>query len=204
MEISAELRWFWRDACPKHIEKWFCTSGEPPGGGRDRPPRLDRYFHSKGTVELGIKIRDEVGGRPPDVEVKGLVCKAADVQVWCKWKAPPAIAVAGGVAVNKTRWLRKFSADSDPPFEVKLGHDEKPLDNTKRPKVGCNLELTEVKVDGRPEIWWSLCFEAFGDLQSAPDALTKIIRMLKPPDFNGALLSYPEWLDKLELGPLDR
>ena len=72
MLISAELRWFWLGNCPSEVEQWF-RSGEPPGGGDQAKPRVDRYFHHKGIVELGIKVRDERKNLPPDVEVKGLV-----------------------------------------------------------------------------------------------------------------------------------
>jgi hypothetical protein len=41
-------------------------------------------------------------------------------------------------------------------------------------------------------------FEAFGDLTTAPDALAKVIARLAPlPEFDGELLSYPAWLDRL-------
>jgi hypothetical protein len=58
--------------------------------------------------------------------------------------------------------------------------------------------LTEVKIENRSDIWWTLGFEAFGDLETAP---TNLARGLLPDATalvsivsSGALLSYPEWL----------
>jgi hypothetical protein len=56
------------------------------------------------------------------------------------------------VAVNKDRYLRKFSADS---------HRLKEVPNTDRPSKGCNVELTVIKVQGNPEDWLTLGFESF-------------------------------------------
>jgi hypothetical protein len=204
MLISAELRWFWLGNCPSEVEQWF-RSGEPPGGGDEAKPRVDRYFHHKGIVELGIKVRDERKNLPPDVEVKGLVTTrkaqglelpADRVEIWCKWKAPPLTSPLV-FTTEKVRWMRKFDADSAP-SEIPLGPDEKPRFPRELPVIGCNVELTRVRVRGRPEEWWSLCFEAFGDLDSAPDALVKVIRTMQPiPTIDGAFLSYPAWLDTL-------
>jgi hypothetical protein len=201
--VSAEIRWFWKEHCPVAVETWFRTSGESPGGGS---LRNDRYLHSKGNVELGVKVRGEEERKPLDVEVKGLVCfsdgskigmGAEDIEVWCKWKGP-IIAMPGGVSTKKRRWLRKFNAEDNAPFEIKVGPDEKPEGKVALPQVGCNLEFTEIAVGGRPEQWWSLCFEAFGDLRSAPDALVRVVKMLGPhPDFDGTFASYPRWIDGL-------
>jgi hypothetical protein len=93
--------------------------------------------------------------------------------------------------------MRKFDA-ANAPSEIPLGLDEKPCPPRALPIVSCNVELTRVRVRGRPQEWWSLCFEAFGDLDSAPDALVKVIQAMQPtPTIDGAFLSYPAWLDTL-------
>jgi hypothetical protein len=167
---------------------------------------VDRYYHSRGNIELGIKVRGDQQGKVRDLEVKGLVDirdlpnlgrAGRHMEIWCKWKAPP-LTSSAEVITEKTRWLRKFSAVAEIPSEIPLGPDEEPLMGKKRPKIGCNIELTEVGVRGRPQKWWSLCFEAFGDLDSAPDALIRVIEAMKPlPEIDGAPLSYPAWLDTL-------
>jgi len=81
--------------------------------------------------------------------------------------------------------------------------EELPLDVDEEtpPAVGCNLELTQVDVDGHPVSWWTLGFEAFGDIQSAPEALAATYAFLQAngafPPLWGERLSYPEWLDRL-------
>jgi hypothetical protein len=56
-------------------------------------------------------------------------------------------------------------------------------------------------VEGRSVSWWTLGFEAFGDLQSAPVALAATFAFLQAngrlPPLSGERLSYPEWLDRL-------
>jgi hypothetical protein len=68
-------------------------------------------------------------------------------------------------------------------------------------KTGCNLELTRVEVEGRPQAWWTLGFEVFRDLRSAPESLAATFGFLSAkrplPPLDGERLSYPEWLDRL-------
>jgi hypothetical protein len=49
--------------------------------------------------------------------------------------------------------------------------------------------------------WWNLGFEAFGDIQSTPEALAATFALLEAngtiPHLGGERLSYPEWLDRL-------
>jgi hypothetical protein len=203
VQVSAEMRWFWSNSCPTAVEKWFRESGCPPGGGH-LPPRIDRYYHSRGNTELGIKVRNEVPNESPDVEVKGLVGILSDlgpglpaqhVEMWCKWKAPP-IGSNFSLVTEKVRWIRKFDASSDFAVEVRLQEDERPVSGEK-PDVGCNIELTQVNVRQHLGTWWTLGFEAFGNIQSAPDALLKTIKAMGLlPHIDGELLSYPAWLDK--------
>lgn len=207
MLVSAEMRWFWKASCPTEVEKWFQTSGEPPGGGDQDRPRIDRYYKSAGHSELGIKIRDDVAGKPREVEIKGLVGVRDDtdpllptrrVEIWCKWKGP-AFEPASCLVTEKVRWMRKFDAGSDVPIEISLeSGTEKPVSGAKLPDIGCNIELTKVKVGGQTETWWTLCFEAFGGLDTAPRALRKVISVAGPiPPLDGDLLSYPAWLNGL-------
>lgn len=207
MLISAELRWFWLGDRPENVENWYRKSGREPGGGAE-PPRRDRYYHHQGNTELGIKVRDELPGRPPDVEVKGLVATfdasafglpVKQAEIWCKWKAPPLTSPAHEFVVEKLRWLRKFDADSNELTEIALRADEKPRDpDRKLPVTGCNVEWTRVGIQGRNDIWWSLCFEAFGDLDSAPEVLARVLAHMRDmPSIDGKALSYPAWLDQL-------
>lgn len=207
MLISAEIRWFWAGSCPSVVKNWYETSGLQPGGGK-LPARIDRYYHTKGFVDLGVKVRAETNHPSPDVEIKGRVLTAPgtrwgigfpEVEVWCKWKAP-ALSAAASIVVEKVRRMRKLDLSGDQPAEMRLDEDEKPTGGIELPKIGCNVEFTEVRVRGRPEPWWTLGLEAFGDLESAPVALAAAVRWLGPfPELPAESVSYPKWLDALSL-----
>lgn len=213
MFLSAEARWFWRNDCPAEVREWFLggptAPAIPPGGGQSE--RVDRYLHAKGNTEIGIKTRDAREGQPGEVEVKGLVAvvsppdpPAGDaafpldpIEIWCKWKAPQVVA-ADGVLVRKRRWMRRYTAAASDVEELPVDASE---DTSLAPAVGCSLELARVAVVGRSASWWTLGFEAFGDLQSAPGALAATLAFLQGsdrfPPLSGERLSYPEWLDRL-------
>jgi len=78
MQLSAEVRWFWRNACPAETEAWFRRGpgGAASNAGESGEPRIDRYFHARGQTEIGVKLRG-AGEGAPDVEVKGLVAVLA-------------------------------------------------------------------------------------------------------------------------------
>ena len=77
-----------------------------------------------------------------------------------------------------------------------LGPDEAPLDGRSR-REGCNLTLTKVQIVGVAGQWWTFCFEASGDVESAPNNLrsaTQYVRSVGFPKVSGDFLSYPGWL----------
>ena len=213
MWLSAEVRWFWRDACPEQVRDWFHSGPTfpaiPPGGGSS--DRIDLYLHAKGATEIGVKVRD-AGEGADKLEVKGLVAVVSppepleqdaaipldQIEIWCKWSVPHFAAAAPGVRTRKRRWMRRYLVVAATVEEARLDAEPgAPLPHA----VGCNLELTRVDVDGRPEPWWTVGFEAFGDLQSAPWALAETFAFLQAngpfPRLWGERLSFPEWLDRL-------
>ena len=201
MMTSAELRWFWRGRCPQPVYDWFFKSGLPPGGGQSR---VDRYIPQRGEPDISLKRR----GDKPDFEVKGLVTTrrspeleplAPHIEIWCKWSCTiPGLKLTDEVAVTKTRWLRKFDTSKYVRSEIPLGANEKPTPGYSLPAQGCNVELTEVEMAGHAGRWWTLGFEAFGDLESVPTNLTLTVLPEKPLLLrimgSGAFLSYPAWL----------
>jgi hypothetical protein len=201
MMTSAELRWFWRERCPQPVYDWFFKSGLPPGGGRSR---VDRYIPQRGEPDISLKRR----GDRADFEVKGLVTTrrspeleplAPHIEIWCKWSCIiRGLKLADEVAVTKTRWLRKFDTLKYVRSEIPLGANEKPTPGYSFPAQGCNVELTEVAMAGHAGRWWTLGFEAFGDLDTVPINLTLTVLPEKPLLLriigSGAFLSYPAWL----------
>jgi len=204
MQVSAEIRWFWADAPPPGLEKWFCNATEstcPAGGGE---PRRDEYLYDQSQIELGLKRR---GGKP-GVEVKGLVAaKWGDltaspflgpIELWTKWTSEVLELRAGStVPIEKVRWLRKFDTAKQFPEEIPLDSKENPLGNRARPEIGCNVELTRITLRGN-EVWWTLGFESFGNIQTVNkslDAVAMTLATRQPPELGtGLLMSYAHWL----------
>jgi len=201
MLISAEVRWFWHNSCPRQVHDWFFKTGLSPGGGR---PRIDRYLRQPKQAEIGIKER----GDTPGLEVKGLVATrrspalitgAISFEIWCKWFcAARDLKLTSKVAVKKTRWLRQFDTSEPLRVEIPLDSNERPKFGHVMPVQGCNIELTEVRGLNRSDVWWTLGFEAFGDLDTVPISLTRVVlpesSILAEIVAFGALLSYPGWL----------
>jgi hypothetical protein len=219
MLISAEVRWFWKEGPPEGLREWFhdpMVHGCPPGGGP--PARTDIYLVT-GSGELGIKVRGVKGhdtegmgqGRP--LELKGLIGEdrrdqgpfSGPTQLWCKWVVPAIdLDRARTIMVGKTRWLRRFATSGDEPLELPLGRDETPLDPPLDRDIsirGCNVELTEVRLDDG-QVWWTFCIEAYGDLGTVVEdmrATTGLLSRRGPvPDLStGSCVSYPGWLAQL-------
>ena len=201
MVTSAEVRWFWRGHCPEEVRDWFFKTGLSPGGGRSR---MDRYIPQPRETEISVKRR----GDKPSVEVKGLVTRrrssefeplAPHVEIWCKWSCTiRGLSLKEDMAITKTRWLRKFDTSKFVRSEIPLDPNEKPKTGYSVPAQGCNVELTEVQMAGHSGVWWTLGFEAFGDLDSAPTNLTLTVLPEKPALVrfvtSGEFLSYPAWL----------
>jgi len=205
MLVSAEIRWFWRDASPLGLRDWFESAevhGCPVGGG-DEEPRPDAYLRDASQQELGIKAR---AGN--SIEVKGLVAViwnglpsgpfAGPIEIWTKWSAPAlTLNAATTIGTRKTRWLRKFNTAGAIPAEIPLNKKEQPADDKiEPPDLGCNVELTEVKTSS--EVWWTFAFETFGKLttiQNDLQAVTSVLAARNPPGLGTPLLaSYPAWL----------
>lgn len=193
MQVSAEIRWFWRNNPPAGFETWFRREDAHGCPSSDEEARTDVYFRDAEQTELGIKRRGASAG----VEIKSLVSTVYDgvaaapfkgpVEIWTKVKTKP-LDFAASVALWKTRWLRTFDTSSTAPTEVPPGRPG--------PSVGCNLELTRVTVDG--DTWWTIGFEAFGPLATVHESLRATANVLaarRPPVLtDGLYASYPAWL----------
>lgn len=206
MQVSAEVRWFWSNPVPE-LEKWFRDAGShgfPAGGGS---PRTDEYVRDPEQVELGVKRR----GKKKGVEVKGLVRVdwsgqavapfSGPIEFWTKWTAAALdLGASAMVITEKTRWLRKFDTTGPIPHELQLDADEKPMQGTSLPALGCNVEFTHVKVPQGVEAW-TLGFESFGTLETAGNDLRAVASLLAdrvPPVLPvGLRMSYPSWLARL-------
>ena len=164
---------------------------------------FDRYLSTLNTAELGIKRR----GNELGAEFKGLLMRrsipalhrlADHSEIWCKWFCSGAVIFKDEVVTTKTRWLRKFDTATPIRSEIPLDFMEKPRSGHSLPTQGCNLELTEVRISDKANIWWTLGFEAFGDIETAPLNLSRGILpevpTLADALSSGIVSSYPEWL----------
>jgi hypothetical protein len=197
--VSAELRWFWEDALPTEVESWFRNRTFPPGGGT---PRIDEYLVDRSQIELGLEKR----GTKPGIEIKGLVSvrrtvsKPFDgrVQIWTKWTSEAlTIDRLPRVAVHKTRWLRRYDSSGPHLEETELDENERPRHSPERlPARGCHFELVSLRRDSDGSRWWSIGFEAFGELATVEESLDRTLEHVAPDTSltAGVELSYPAWL----------
>ena len=205
--ITAEIRWFWRGTAPARLQAWFRDPGTGYGsaGGGSAAGRTDEYLRDPKQMELGVKTRG--GGK--GVELKSLAAMsqsplaagpfAGSVELWTKVSSS-ALELEPGllVRIHKRRWLRRFDTGTNPPDELALGADEKPVSDRPLPGEGCNVELTKVTVCDREETWWTLGLEAFGTLARIESSLAATAALLArrnpPPLAGGIVASYPAWL----------
>ena len=200
MFVSTEIRWFYPDECPANLHRWFGEMSPAPGGGK---LRIDEYLSQTNQSEVSIKKR---GGKP-GVEIKGLiaVCRselvpfAPYVELWCKWRLhASALEMTKRMIIQKTRWIRTYDTSGAAIVEIPLQADEKPLNGQPLPQQGCNVEISKIQIAEEPRQWWTLGFEAFGDLDSAPGNLLKTTQYLIAHSFPlpicGEFLNYPSWL----------
>src|SRR3984893_18582477 len=69
--------------------------------------------------------------------------------------------------IQKTRWIRTYDTSRAAIVEIPLQADEKPLNGQPLPQQGCNVEISKIQIAEDPRQWWTLGFEAFGDLDTA-------------------------------------
>ena len=209
VQLSAEVRWFAAGPVPTALDAWFAEAPFGVGGGVERS---DLYLAGERGDELGLKQRD---GRP-GVEVKALVDPAATtlsvagtvarVQLWTKCRSDVLVLRhLPTVTLCKRRSVRKLDTSGARVCEAALGAGasrEEPLDG-RWPAVGCNVELTRVRVGERT--FCSLGAEAFAlgrgseSLVVMIDALRRTFAHLEAkrplPSLAGfAEQSYPAWL----------
>lgn len=207
MQVTAEIRWFWRDDEPRDVLDWFVSAdvhGEPTA---TPPSRVDRYLVDGQQAELGIKAR---GGRH-GVEIKGLVDAHAasldiapfvgPVEIWSKWWTSAMSLDAGStIAIAKTRQVRAFETTGASPLEATKHLAAWLSGAVPLPSRGCNVEITRVETpDG--QLAWTMALEAYGDLSTVSADLVATAEAMadrRPPGFrNAECLSYPAWLEAM-------
>lgn len=198
MQPSMELRWFLAGTIPEPIQQWFSQSATAP---KSEGRRDDVYLWLPDADDVGIKHRQ---GR---IEVKRRLAQrgvhtlgdgiAGRIEQWVKWsfvleKAQPVDLtkpVGSWVTVEKHRQLKKYEVHQND--EVRLVAPDGPVEQ------GCNLELTALVLNGAP--WWSIGFEAFGEMEAVETNLIVTINYVLsennfPPLRAEDSYSFPHWL----------
>ncbi len=113
------------------------------------------------------------------------------MQIWAKWISETlTIDQLSRVTVNKTRWLRKYDTSRPHVTEVQLDAAERPVGfESRQLERGCRLELVTIGIDAGNVSWWSVGFEAFGDLGNIEDSLDCVLTHLAPgvPNLAGGI-----------------
>ena len=197
VRLSAELRWFWPGPPLSDFRDWFISSGSGWHAARGPEDRTDAYLRDLQQPTLGIKQR----GQHSAIEIKGLICRherslrfagiASPVELWGKWPSTQLRLDADRlIPIAKQRWTRKFDgAGSGVVAAIATG--------PKQRLSGCDAEFTLIAgPDGSS--WWSVGFEAFGDLDTVEPMLAATVAMLEahlpPPLPTGEASGYPRWL----------
>lgn len=205
MQISAECRWFWRgNSSASKLLSWFKDPSIHPCAAGGGEYRCDEYLHDLEQPELGIKRR----GNKPGSEVKGLVRVnenglesgpfKGSIEIWTKWPSPPLeMRDLRTSKTEKFRWLRKFDTTGGKAVELALGSDEEPLGGRPLPDQGCNIEFTDIILDGT-QAWQTFGFEAFGPLDSVESSLRLVTdefaKRNPPMPEGGQRAGYAAWL----------
>lgn len=196
VDLTTETRWFFDGPIPDDVRTWFTNHGA--SGLREQ--RCDPYRVGE-TGQIGVKLRSgtvlERKERLRDPEPFSCADGSTGAfETWQRWSP----AVHGGEEPKPTVWVevrkvihkRRFDADGS---EIELTPETRPMDG-----VGCDAEIVELDVDGRPS--WGFAFAAFG---SVPDhrpliwsAWNALLRDEPAPGSldlrRGMPYGYPEWL----------
>jgi hypothetical protein len=121
---------------------------------------------------------------------------------WCKWRfelaqAGPAALPrshpdSGWIDVAKVRLVQRYTVE--PPDRVVR------VPPGVFPSRGCLLELTEVDITDH--LWWTLCFEAYGDVSTLRETYSlvtsHVLAQGVPPwlDTRGSF-GYPQFLEQI-------
>ncbi len=166
-----------------------------------QPPRVDYYLRLNGDDSLGIKLREgriEVKRRTQPGEIVRFGERAAGlVESWRKWsfglrEFDERLTDSGDwLGVWKARRLCFLAVGDDGRFSPHPGNLIL--------QQGCACELTEVRLIGANEMWWTVGFEAFGQTANRRERLILAARQLLSQDSAPALAaensySYPSWL----------
>ena len=179
MLVTTELRWFASGPLPDVLSTWFeqCELKFSEQSQPSSETRTDRYLCLPCEF-LNVKFRQgklEVKWRQAIVETLTLPHGSqGQLERWVKWNAQ---------AVAEEDWLSQVIAESQDWVEVHKARSQRffSIDPAsaqttipaQSPHNGCSAELTELEV--QQQSWWSLAFEAVGQIPQQPQTLKSIV-----------------------------
>ena len=200
---TTEVRWFHQGDLPSSWLLWFESFPDPV---QDEPVRTDKYLLIGELDELGIKIRQgrlEIKQRLGDLGVVQISDRVEGlVEYWMKWSFEVAenedylsyldLSGPNWTSVHKRRKLRRYQMSKNGQVLA--------VSDTLIPPDSCEVELTEIW--SREQSWWSLAFEAAGEIQTSKEVLMTISRHLIEVEGAPKLTAknsfgYPKWLVEL-------
>lgn len=201
MQLTAELRWFYRGTLPEEILQWFQQNQL---GEHLAPPeeREDLYLYSPRCEYMGIKLRQgrlEIKWRKTEL---GFVAFGDRVEgkaeKWGKWlcENPTAESFQPADVVGKS-WVSVKKVRSQRQYQVFPGESITAVPVTESINQGCTVELTQLGINSNA--WWSLAFEAFGEDDCLIDHLhavaSCVFKSYREPKLQARdSYAYPSWL----------
>ena len=207
MLYSSEARWFVSGTSFEDILRWFIS-------GTDCSPKIvqeHEYLALNGCTSTGVKLRE---GR---FEIKALRAVphpftleesiTGIVEEWVKWsfasgelhKLSDSLHESGSwLKVSKERFLRRYTPQAGGLVEISA--TERTFGD-----VGCNIEVTAVEVDGKPGLWTTCAFEAFGPISITGRILSQALHQFFQergpipgvPLTENQSFGYPTWLSSI-------
>ena len=163
MQLTAELRWFYRGTLPEAVSQWF----EHQLGEHLAPPeeREDFYLLSPGCEYMGIKLRQgrlEIKWRRAELGVLSFGDRVeGKAEKWGKWLCEDPTEESFQPTTVVEKWLRVKKVRSQRQYQVLPGEAIIAVPITASIDQGCTVELTELDINDNS--WWSLAFEAFSE-----------------------------------------
>ena len=207
MLYSSEARWFVSGDSFSNILRWF-RSGTAcsPGVLQEH-----EYLALNGCASTGVKLREgrfeikALRGGPHPFVLKESITGIAEE--WAKWSftSEELHNLCGSLhesgpwlKVRKERFLRRYASQEG--GLVEISEPEETLQD-----AGCNIEVTAVEVDVKPELWVTCGFEAFGSMTATGRILSQALRQFFQergpipgvPLTENQSYCYPAWLSKL-------
>lgn len=202
MQLTAELRWFYRGTLPEEVLQWFQQDqlGDHLAPSEERE---DLYLYSPGCDYLGIKLRQgrlEIKWRKAELGVLYFGDRVeGKAEKWGKWlcEDPTTESFQPTAVVGQKAWVGVKKVRSQRQYQVLPVESLTAVPVNESIEQGCSVELTQLDINGNT--WWSLAFEAFGEDDCLMDNLQAVASRVFKSDRGPKLqaedsYAYPNWL----------